>query len=164
MRRLLLLGLSSALLLQVTPLWAAPAARRTTSAKAAQVAASTIDGKADCAAGQASLTQVQLRSLETGELVGTTTCNSLGDFSFPRRQPGRYAVELVNGSGAIVGSSAAIVAPGATPAVVTVAPTMAVTNRTAPAVAAASTAALVTTTAAAATALRVDPASILREE
>jgi hypothetical protein len=109
----------------------------------------TIDGKAESVRGQAPLTRVQLRSLETGQLVGTTTCNSRGEFSFDQRRPGQYSVELVNPSGAIVGSSAAIVARGGAAAVVTVAPMTAAMNRPA-STAGVPAAAMVTTTAVAA--------------
>jgi hypothetical protein len=150
MRRLLLIGCSSALLLQVTPLWAAPVAQRAIRAKAAaRASVVTIDGKAQSAAGQALPAHVQLRSLETGRLVGTATCNSQGEFSFDHRQPGNYAVELVNPTGAVVGSSSAIVARKGAAVIVTVAPTTAAINPTA-STAVTSTASVVTTTAAAA--------------
>jgi hypothetical protein len=74
------------------------------------------------AAGQARPEYVQLRSLESGQLVGKTACNSHGDFSFAGRQPGNYSVELVNSGGTIVGTSAAIAVSGGAATSVRVAP------------------------------------------
>jgi hypothetical protein len=145
MRQLLLASLTSVLLLPVTAAWAAPAASRTSGAQSATI---SIDGKAQIARGEAAPKSVQLRSLDTGQLVATTTCNSRGDFSFNHRQPGHYAVELVNPAGAIVGSSAAIAAPGGATASVVVVPAMAAMSKPAPS--AASTASIVTATAVAA--------------
>jgi len=57
---------------------------------------------------------VQLRNLATGQLAGKTTSTPQGEFRFQGLDGGRYAVEVVNGQGQIVGTSAAIdVMPGA---------------------------------------------------
>ena len=57
---------------------------------------------------------VQLRNLMTGQLVGTTTSSAAGGFTFTGLPAGRYAVEVVNAAGEIVGTSAALdVAAGA---------------------------------------------------
>lgn len=144
MRRFIAVCLSSLLLLQVTTLRAAP--------PAAGAVRSTIAGRAQTATAE----QVQLRNLETGQLAGTTTTNAQGDFSFAGREPGRYAVELVNRAGAIVGASTAVAVPAGAVATVTVAAATAAMTRTssstgvAPATTSAlapSTATIVTTTA-----------------
>jgi hypothetical protein len=51
---------------------------------------------------------VQLRSLATGQLAGTTTSSALGRFGFVNLNPGNYAVEVVNAAGQIVGTSAPV--------------------------------------------------------
>ena len=51
---------------------------------------------------------VQLRSLATGQLAGTTTSRALGQFGFIDLNPGDYAVEVVNPAGQIVGTSAPV--------------------------------------------------------
>jgi len=53
-------------------------------------------------------TVVQLRSLATGQLAGTTTSSALGQFGFADLNPGNYAVEVVNAAGQIVGTSASV--------------------------------------------------------
>jgi hypothetical protein len=106
MRQFAAIALSSALVLQATPLWAAPGAAR--SARAGGVQAAVIDGTILSATGQAMPNSLQLRDLDTGQVAGTTTSNAQGAFSFGPRRPGSYSVELVNPAGTIVGSSAAI--------------------------------------------------------
>ena len=54
---------------------------------------------------------VQVRNLASGQLTGTTTCTALGHFSFIGLTPGNYAVEVLNASGQIVGTSAAVSVP-----------------------------------------------------
>jgi hypothetical protein len=57
---------------------------------------------------------VQLRNLATGQLIGTTTSSSAGAFTFAGLPAGRYAAEVLNATGQIVGTSAALdVAAGA---------------------------------------------------
>jgi hypothetical protein len=147
MRRFMTLSLSSVLVFQLTPLSAAPAAGRNPSASSGERSVSTIDGKAPIAKGQAPATQLQLRSLDTGQLVGTTTCDSTGAFSFAGRRPGSYSVELVSPAGAIVATTTAIALPAGASTTVTV-PSAGAGNR-APR-GAGSTASIVTTTAVAA--------------
>jgi hypothetical protein len=147
MRRFMILSLSSVLLFQLTPLSAAPAAGRNRPGRSGEQASSRIEGQAPIVKGQAAARQLQLRSLDTGQLVGTTTCDSSGAFSFADRRPGSYSVELVSPTGAIVATSSAIALPAGVSAAVTVAPTGPV-NGTTPT--AARTAVTVTTTAIAA--------------
>lgn len=81
---------------------------------AAQATAS-VAGNARTNAGQPMANStVQLRNLMTGQLVGTTTSSSAGAFTFAGLPAGRYAVEVLNATGQIVGTSAALdVAAGA---------------------------------------------------
>jgi hypothetical protein len=78
-------------------------------------APATLAGVARNSAGQAMAnTTVQLRDLATGQLVGTSMTSATGAFSFTGLSAGRYAVEMVNAAGQIMGTSAAIdVATGA---------------------------------------------------
>jgi hypothetical protein len=162
MRRIYAMGVSASLLLQVATVWAGPAPARERGTAVAPAVDVTIAGRAQVVRGQVAPKVMQLRSLETGRLVATTTSDADGAFSFANRRPGSYSVELVNGPGAIVATSAAIVAPAGTTATVTVAstraaaavnastgtPAAAVASRPAPAVD--STASIVSSTAAAA--------------
>ena len=80
------------------------------SAASGQTAATgSLSGTASSSNGQAIPNAVvQLRNLGTGQLTGTTTSNGLGHFSFVGLNPGNYAVEVVNVSGQIVGTSASV--------------------------------------------------------
>lgn len=49
--------------------------------------------------------EVQVRSLRTGSLVGSTTSTANGEFYFKDIQPGSYVVEIVNASGRLLGMS-----------------------------------------------------------
>ena len=51
---------------------------------------------------------VRLRSIESGQLVGNTTANATGQFSFAGLQPGNFVVEMVSANGTIVGTSATV--------------------------------------------------------
>jgi SdrD B-like protein len=57
-------------------------------------------------------TGVQLRNVSTGQLVGSTTTNAVGQFSFVGLTPGTYVVEVVNTAGQIVGTSGSVVISG----------------------------------------------------
>src|SRR6185295_994995 len=122
MRRFVALALSSTLVLQAAPLFAAPAA---STARAAQ-ATGEIDGTAQNSAGQTLPNYtVQLRNLQTGQIAGTATSDAAGSFSFAGVSPGNYMVEVLNPSGLIVGSSAAIPVAAGAVATVTVSTTAA---------------------------------------
>jgi hypothetical protein len=77
-------------------------------ARAAQ-ATGQIGGTASSAQGQplANYT-IQLRNVQTGQLVGTTTSNATGAFSFTSLNPGNFVIEIVNSSGTIIGTSASV--------------------------------------------------------
>lgn len=59
-------------------------------------------------------TSVRLRNVDTGQLVGTTTSNTMGEYSFQGLPAGNYIVETVAPNGTVLGTSAAVsLAPGA---------------------------------------------------
>src|SRR4051812_19942813 len=59
--------------------------------------------------------RVHVRNANTGELVGSTTSNQAGQFSFTALKPGNYVVEIVDAGGKVVGLSPSLsVAAGAT--------------------------------------------------
>ena len=51
---------------------------------------------------------VRLRNVDTGQLVGNTTSNAQGQFSFTGLGPGNFVVETVSANGTILGTSTAI--------------------------------------------------------
>jgi len=72
-------------------------------------ATGTIAGTARAQGGQPlANSTAQLRNLATKQLVGTTTTNAQGAFSFTGLNPGQYMVEIVNAQGAIIGTTSAI--------------------------------------------------------
>jgi Carboxypeptidase regulatory-like domain len=69
----------------------------------------TINGTAENSAGDTLPNYtVQLRSVQTGKLVGSTTSNAAGNFSFTGLDADTYLVEVVSPAGDIVGTSAAL--------------------------------------------------------
>jgi hypothetical protein len=73
----------------------------------------SLSGTASDNAGQVLANiNVQLRSVSTGQLVGTTTANAVGQFSFVGLTPGTYVVEVLNTAGQIVGTSGSVVVSG----------------------------------------------------
>src|SRR5687768_4820825 len=102
LRRLVLSAVIAALAVPSLSLFAAPA-------PPGQGATGTISGSAREASGQAMPnTTVRLRDARTGQLAGTTTTAADGQFTFTVLNPGTYVVEIVNGVGDVVGTSAAI--------------------------------------------------------
>jgi hypothetical protein len=98
-----------------------------------QTQLASISGTASNTSGQslASAT-VQLRNLATGQIAGTTTSNTVGNFAFVGINPGNYIVEVVNAAGQIAATSASItVAAGATVTGVAVTTVTAITAGTA---------------------------------
>jgi hypothetical protein len=63
---------------------------------------------------------VQIRNVQTGQLVATGTTDGSGQFTFAGLAPGSYVVEIVNASGAIVGTTAPIAVAAGTTATVAV--------------------------------------------
>jgi hypothetical protein len=102
MRRFISAIVVAAMTLSSSPLFAA--------ARAAQAqGAGSISGTATGAGGTPlARTTVQLRNLGTGQLAGTTTSGAAGQFTFTGLPAGNYAVEVVNASGQIIGTSASI--------------------------------------------------------
>jgi len=102
MKRTLSLALTLAMTLTGTPLFAA-------APKAAQPPNGSIAGTASSQTGDV-LTgvTVQLRDLSTGQVVQTKVTSDKGEYKFDNLQAGNYAVEAVNASGQVVGTSASI--------------------------------------------------------
>jgi hypothetical protein len=70
--------------------------------------------------------RVQLRNLDTGQLVGSTTSASNGAFSFSGLNAGNYIVEIVDAAGHVIGTSTSMaVAAGSVISNVTVAASVA---------------------------------------
>jgi hypothetical protein len=63
---------------------------------------------------------VQVRNVQTGDLVGSGTTNASGQFTFSGLTPGSYVVEIVNAAGEIIGTTAPIAVAAGTMASVTV--------------------------------------------
>lgn len=51
---------------------------------------------------------VRLRNIDSGQLVGNTTANAAGEFSFNGLSPGNYIAEMVAANGTILGTSVAV--------------------------------------------------------
>ncbi len=118
MRRMISLVLSAALVLQAAPLFAA-----TRAVRGAGQGTATINGTALNTQNAAlSGIKVQLRNVDTGQLAGSTTSASNGAYGFTGLNAGNYVVEIVDATGKIIGTSAAMsVAAGQAIAGVTVA-------------------------------------------
>jgi hypothetical protein len=57
-------------------------------------------------------TTVRLRNVNSGQLVGTTTTNAAGEFSFTGLPEGEFVVETVSANGTILGTSAVALTAG----------------------------------------------------
>lgn len=55
---------------------------------------------------------VQLRNAQTGQLLGSTTANSAGQFSFAAINPGNFVIEIVDAAGNILGTATVTVTAG----------------------------------------------------
>jgi hypothetical protein len=69
--------------------------------------------------------RVQVRNANTGDLVGSTTSNQAGQFSFGALQPGTYVVEIVDATGRVVGLSSSLTVTAGAIVTVTVGATVA---------------------------------------
>jgi hypothetical protein len=76
---------------------------------AARFQAGTIAGTATVDGKPLANVTVRLRNVDTGQLVGNTTANAQGAFSFTGLGPGNFVVETVAANGTILGTSTAIV-------------------------------------------------------
>ena len=76
---------------------------------AARFQAGSISGVATVDGKPLANVTVRLRNVDTGQLVGTTTSNASGQFSFSGLQVGNFVVETVAANGTILGTSATIV-------------------------------------------------------
>jgi hypothetical protein len=67
--------------------------------------------------------RVQLRDVQSGNVIGSTTAAEAGSFSFPGLPPGTYFVEAVDASGKVLGVGAPVsLASGATATTSVIAP------------------------------------------
>jgi hypothetical protein len=116
MRRLIALTAVLALSLSSAPLFAAGATRAARAAVGRGQNTGTVNGTAKNAQGQNLPNYtVRIRNLANGNIVGSSTTNAAGDYSFIGLPVGNYAIEIVNAAGDIIGTSASIaVAAGAT--------------------------------------------------
>ena len=87
---------------------------------AARFQTGSISGRATLEGKPIPNTTVRLRNVDNGQIVGTTTSNAAGEFSFSGLQAGNFVVETVAANGTILGTSA----------VALTAATMVVTNLT----------------------------------
>ena len=108
MRRVVAAALAASLFAS-TPLLAAGRARQP------QGQTASLSGTATAANGQAMPNaDVQLRDVNTGQLVGKAKSGNTGTFTFTGLAAGTYAVEVLSATGQIIGTSAAVsVAAGA---------------------------------------------------
>jgi hypothetical protein len=53
---------------------------------------------------------VRIRNVQTGQLIGTTTSNGEGQFTFTDLSPAQYVIEVVDPSGTVIGTSPAVAA------------------------------------------------------
>ena len=99
MKRVLVVAVSVAVMFSTWPVSAAGLAPVT----------GTITGAAASWNGEtlANVT-IHARDLQTGALIGSTTSNVAGRFSFAGLKPGRYVVEVASQLGPIVGSSSVL--------------------------------------------------------
>jgi len=51
---------------------------------------------------------VRLRNIDNGQLLGSSTANVSGEFSFTGLTPGNYIVEMVGSNGTVIGTSVVI--------------------------------------------------------
>ena len=101
MKKLLASALCVALSMTLAPINLIAAGRAIAQAGAISGVAS-VDGKP-----LANVT-VRLRNVDTGQLVGNSTANAQGEFSFTGLGPGNFVVETVSANGTILGTSTVI--------------------------------------------------------
>ena len=75
---------------------------------AARFQAGTIAGTATVDGKPLANVTVRLRNIDTGQLVGNTTANASGQFSFSGLPAGNFVVETVAANGTILGTSTTI--------------------------------------------------------
>jgi len=85
----------------------APAAR--VAAATPADAAGSVSGTAQPSAGHsAANAAVRLRNLTTGNVAGTSVTDASGAFTFAGVEPGNYVVEMLDGAGNVVSTSATV--------------------------------------------------------
>jgi hypothetical protein len=110
-KQMVALALASAVSMPASPLLADTQCGTTQSEGAGSVAGTSRDERGSTVAH----VKVNLRDLGSGKVSGTTSSDDNGQFTFCGLKAGTYAIELVNDSGQLMGTSAAIaVTTGAT--------------------------------------------------
>lgn len=102
MKKLLASALCVALSLTLAPINLIAAGRVIAQTNGAISGLASVDGK------PLANVSVRLRNVDTGQLVGNTTANAQGQFSFTGLGPGNFIVETVAANGTILGTSTAI--------------------------------------------------------
>ena len=102
MKKLFASALCVALSMTLAPINLVAAGRVIVQANGAISGIASVDGKP-----LANVT-VRLRNVDTGQLVGNTTANAQGSFSFSGLGSGNFVVETVAANGTILGTSTAI--------------------------------------------------------
>jgi hypothetical protein len=102
MKKLLASALCIALSMSVAPLNLIAAGKVVAQANGSISGVASVDGKP-----LANVT-VRLRNVDTGQVVGNTTTNGQGQFSFTGLGPGNFVVETIAANGTVLGTSTAI--------------------------------------------------------
>jgi hypothetical protein len=102
MKKLLASALCVALSMTLAPINLVAAGRVVAQTTGAISGIASVDGK------PLANVSVRLRNVDTGQLVGNTTANAQGQFSFAGLGPGNFVVETVAANGTILGTSTAI--------------------------------------------------------
>src|SRR5688572_7205353 len=108
MKKLLASALCVALSMTLAPINLVAAGRVVAQATGAISGIASVDGK------PLANVSVRLRNVDTGQLVGNTTANAQGQFSFAGLGPGNFVVETVAANGTILGTSTVIALTAAT--------------------------------------------------
>jgi hypothetical protein len=106
MKKLLASALCVSLSMSVAPVNVIAAGKVVAQTNGAISGVATVDGKP-----LANVT-VRLRNVDTGQLVGSTTANGQGQFSFTGLGPGNFVVETISANGTVLGTSTAIALTG----------------------------------------------------
>ena len=102
MKKLVASALCVALSMSVAPVNLIAAGRVIAQTNGAISGVATVDGK------PLANVSVRLRNVDTGQLVGNTTANAQGQFSFAGLGPGNFVVETVAANGTVLGTSTAV--------------------------------------------------------
>ena len=104
MRRALLVLLSATLVVASVPAAGATAERGKQQGATGLVQATARDAQQQILTGRT----VQIRNVQTGQLVGSGKTDAAGQYNFPALPAGNYVLELLSAAGEIVGTTAPI--------------------------------------------------------